>query len=160
MKVADNRSTMKIYLKVLFAALVGSFVYTLLSSVAGLNGLYAYEQLEKQKKEIAYKTNEIENINKELSLEYISLLKDKDVIASYARALGYIGDGETIVKVNGLKPYQKTLWDIGTATKRAPCKHISEETCKILGLVFFVLTFIMLLLFSGGVSKDGAKKIP
>lgn len=141
---------MKIYLKILLAALVGSFVYTLLSSVAGLNGVYAYEQLEKQRKQIALKTNEIENINNELNLEYLSLLKDKDVIASYARGLGYINDGEKILKINGLKPYQKTLWDIGTASKREPCKHISESTCKITGLVFFVLTLIALLLFSGG----------
>lgn len=149
---------MKVYLKVLLAMLAGSVVYTLLSTVAGLNGVVAYEQLEKQKKEIALKTNEIEKINRALDIEYKSLLNDKDVAASYARSLGYINDGETIIKITGLKPFQKTLFDIGTATKRFPCPHITEVMCKAVGLLFFALTLIALLLFGNRGERYDNKK--
>lgn len=133
-----------LHFKVLFSLLIGTVAYTAISGVAGLNGVYAYRKLVEEKKAVAQRTSEIQSVNEGLALEYISLLKDKDVIGGFARALGYVNDGEVIVKINGLPPYQRALYDIGTARKRTSIPTISESSCKIVGVIFGVLTFIVL----------------
>lgn len=105
-------------IKVLFAIFVGTVAYTVLSFIAGNNGILGYNKLVEQKKDIARQTEIIQNINNELSLEYSALLRDKDVIAAYARKLDYVGDGEKLVKVNGLKPAQTELYDTGTILRK------------------------------------------
>lgn len=148
---------MKLCLKFLISLVVGSFVYTAVSMTFGSCGSYALSQLESQRSRIAVCTNEIENINNELNLEKAGLLFDDDVIAAYARRLGYISDGDVIVKINGLPPYQQKLWDTGNVTIHTPPKFVSEEVCKVLGLVFFALTFIAVSLF-GALKNNGEKK--
>lgn len=149
---------MKLCLKFLISLVVGCFVYTAVSMTFGSCGSYALSQLESQRSRIAVRTNEIENINNELNLEKAGLLFDDDVIASYARRLGYIMDGDVIVKINGLPPYQQKLWDIGNITTHTCPKYVSEEVCKVLGLVFFALTFIAVSLF--GALKSDEEKNP
>ena len=114
----------------LLATFVGIFVYTLVSFIAGRNGVICYTQLNEQKKEISLQVANIQNINNELKLEFSALEKDRDVIAAYARKLNYVSNDEKIVKINGLKPYQSAIYDFG----------------KIFGLIFFSLTLLILLL--------------
>ena len=132
--------------KVLISIFIGTFAYVLVSFIAGNNGILGYNKLLEQKKEIARQTEIIQNINNDLNLEYNALLRDKDVIAAYARKLDYVGNGEKHVKVNGLKPYQTTLYDTGNVMRKKSYPFISERLCKISGFTFFVLTFTMLVL--------------
>lgn len=132
--------------KVLISIFIGTFAYVLVSFIAGNNGILGYNKLLEQKKEIARQTEIIQNINNDLNLEYNALLRDKDVIAAYARKLDYVGNGEKLVKVNGLKPYQTTLYDTGNVMRKKSYPFISERLCKISGFTFFVLTFTMLIL--------------
>lgn len=134
-----------IRMKFLTALFIGAFAYTFVSFVAGQNGIVSYNQLAEQKKEIAYRTNEIQNINNELKLEYTALLKDRDVIAAYARKLDYVSDGEKLVKITGLKPYQTTLFDIGSVVRRKECSCLPEDVCKIFGVSFFLVSFVLML---------------
>ena len=84
----------------LLATFVGIFVYTLVSFIAGRNGVICYTQLNEQKKEISLQVANIQNINNELKLEFSALEKDRDVIAAYARKLNYVSNDEKIVKIN------------------------------------------------------------
>lgn len=129
--------------KVLISAFLGTLMYTSLSLVAGSNGFFAYNQLEQQKIEIAQHTDKIQNINSELNLEYTGLLKDKDVISSYARKLDYVAKDEKLVKINGLSHKEKALYDTGNVIKRKPVSYFSETTCKACALVVFCLSFII-----------------
>lgn len=130
----------------LLATFVGIFVYTLVSFVAGRNGIICYTHLKEQKKEISLQLANIQNINSELKLEFSALEKDRDIIAAYARKLNYVSNGEKIVKIKGLKPYQSAVYDFGTVLKRKPIYFLDESYCKIFGLVFFSLTFLILVL--------------
>lgn len=132
--------------KVLFAIFAGTFVYAIVSFIAGDNGILGYNQLVEQKRDIARQTELIQNINNELTLEYSALLRDKDVIAAYARKLDYVSNGEKLVKVNGLKPSQTALYDTGTVLRKKSYPCLSEKICKIAGFTFFSLTFLLLLL--------------
>lgn len=147
-------------IKVLFAIFIGTLAYVVLSFIAGDNGMLSYNQLVEQKKAIARQTELIQNINNELNLEYSALLRDKDVIAAYARKLDYVADGEKLVKVNGLKPAQTTLYDVGTILRKKSYKCISETSCKICGFAFFVLTLTLIFLvdLNNGNISFGHKK--
>lgn len=133
-----------IHLKLLVSALAGIAVYITVSVFAGQNGINSYKQLEEQKREIAKQTSYIQSINDELKMERYALANDKDVIAAYARKLDYVKEGETLVKITGLKPFEHTLYDTGSVLKRSEITYVPEDICKILGIVFF---FMVLLLF-------------
>ena len=68
----------------------------------------------------------IQKIHDELSLECTALEKDKDVIAAYARKLDYVSEGEKLVKITGLKPYEAPLYDTETIIRHAPIAFMSE----------------------------------
>lgn len=129
--------------KLLLAAFIGIFTYTLVSFFLGRNGLVCYKCLNEQKKEISLQVVNIQNINNELKLEYSALEKDRDVIAAYARRLNYVSNDEKIVKITGLKPYQSVVYDFGTVAKRKDISFLPESYCKIIGLSFFCLTLII-----------------
>lgn len=134
-----------IHLKLLASALAGTVVYVAVSVFAGQNGINSYKQLENQKREISKQAAKIQNINDELVLEKNALSNDKDVIAAYARKLDYVKDGETLVKITGLKPFERTLYDTGSVLKRTEITYIPDDICKILGVVFFFMTMLLFL---------------
>ena len=138
----DKNNMMRI--KTLSAFFAGTLVYVLLSFFAGRDGIIAYDQLQKQKRVISRQTALIQKIHDELSLERTALEKDKDVIAAYARKLDYVSEGEKLVKITGLRPYEAALYDTGTVIRRVPITFVSERTCKACGIAFFALTFVFL----------------
>lgn len=130
----------------LLPAFAGTFIYVLLSLTGGQNSFWAEHQLENQKQILSLHTADIQKINNELTLEYIALQKDPDVIAAYAKKLGYVGENEKLVKITGLQPSPVTLYNTGTVQKHQKIFFISERVCKAAGLVFFMLTAIIALL--------------
>lgn len=150
-------------IKWLVAIFVATFVYVLLSIVVGKNGIMAYNQLQEQKIQISRQTSLIQKINTELLLEKTALEKDKDVIAAFARKLDYVKDGERLVKITGLRPYQSLIYDTGTVLKRKSVSYLDEKFCKGSALAFFAL-FVLLFTFSGDKKKSEksatVKKIP
>lgn len=143
-KYADYKNMNGI--KVLSSVLLGTLVYVLVSFVAGANGVLSYNKLSEQKKSITRQTEVIQNINNELSLEYTALLRDKDVIAAYARRLDYVGKGEKLVKVNGLKAGETALYDTGSVLRHTDSVYLSEKFCKACGFTFFILSITLMVL--------------
>ncbi len=158
-KCADTVKGMN-HIKVLLSVFIGTLVYVLISFVAGDNGIVSYNKLNEQKKIVARQTELIQNINNELTLEYTALLRDKDVIAAYARRLDYVGNGEKIVKIKGLKAAETTLYDTGTVVRHKDYECLPEKFCKISALVFFVLAISLALLIdlNNGTLSMGRKK--
>lgn len=133
-------------LKCLAAALAGILVYTGVSIFAGQNGIKSFNQLDAQKMEISKQVASIEKINGELKLEKAALQYDPDVIAAYARKLGYVKEGEKLVKINGLKPFENTLYDTGTVLKDKEITYLPDSICKILGIIVFLMTMLLFII--------------
>ena len=148
--------------KYLSAIFLGTFVYVLLSVTFGQNSLHCYNKMEEQKRLISKQTSEIQNINSELSLELTALQSDRAVIAAYARKLDYVSDGEKLVKITGLKPYQTTLYDTGKVLRHEEPDYVPEKVCKITGIAIGLLCFVILFLFdvSNGSIVLGKNKKP
>lgn len=131
----------------LTAVLFGTLFYVILAFVGGRDGLWAQSQLQKQKQKLSAHTALIEKNYDELSLEKLALQKDSDVIAALARKLGYVSEGEKLVKITGLPSRETHIFDPGVVVRHTDVKYIPEWTCKGLGLVILVLTYIMFLLY-------------
>jgi cell division protein FtsB len=146
------------YLTVVF---VGTLVYVILSLSFGQNSLKCYSQMEEQKRIVSKQKAEIQSINSELNLELSALKNDKAVIAAYARKMDYVSDGEQLVKITGLKPYQNALYDTGTVVRHVEPEYVSEKLCKMCGLCAAMFVLLIMLIFDfkkGNVSFTRDKK--
>ena len=132
------------YLTVVF---VGTLVYVILSLSFGQNSLKCYSQMEEQKRIVSKQKAEIQSINSELNLELSALKNDKAVIAAYARKMDYVSDGEQLVKITGLKPYQNALYDTGTVVRHIEPEYVSEKLCKMCGLCAAMFVLLIMLIF-------------
>ena len=127
----------------------------MISFFGGQNGLWAMRQLEEQRQNISINKAEIERINQELTLEYTALRNDMEVVAAYARRLGFVAEGEKLVKITGLPTYYTTMYDAGTVMRQSEIKFIPEWVSKVTGCVVAGLMMVLLLLkdLSRGVSN-------
>ncbi|MBQ7158710.1 MAG: septum formation initiator family protein [Treponema sp.] len=130
----------------LCAALAGTFVYVLISLSGGRDGFWAKQQLQEQKRLLSARTQEIQNITDSLELEFKALDKDPDVIAAFARKLGYIKSGEKIVKINGLDSDTVFHFKTGIPLKATEPYTLPEWFCKGFALVVFVIVYVLLIL--------------
>lgn len=148
------------YLTVLF---VGTLVYVLLSLTLGQNSFKCYSKMEEQKRIVSKQKAEIQSINTELSLELAALKNDKAVIAAYARKMDYVTDGEQLVKITGLKPYQNALYDTGSVVRHEDPEYVSEKLCKLCAFVTALAVLLIMLIIDfkkGEISFSKNKKVP
>ncbi len=132
--------------RIFVAALAGTFMYVLISFSCGRDGIWADEQLREQKRILSARTDEIQKINDSLFLEYTALEKDPDVIAGFARKMGYVRDGEKIVKINGLVSTDEYHFETGNPMKFIEPLFLPEWFCKGCGILMFLAAYLYLLL--------------
>lgn len=116
------------------------------SFFVGKDGLWATEQLLSQKRYLSTHTANIEKTYEDLSIEKLALQSDLDVIAAYARKLGYIGQGEKLIKVSGLPTRDTQIYDPGTLKKHTEVKFIPDYICKLSGFFVFLLLLLIQIL--------------
>lgn len=132
--------------RLLASFFVGTFFYTAMAFVGGSDGVWAMKQLQEQKQSLSAHTASIEKTNDELTLEKVALQKDLDVIASYAKKLGYVSAGEKLVKISGLASRETHIFDPGTMMRHHEVKFIPEWLCKSSALTITLLIYFVLLL--------------
>lgn len=130
-------------IKILLAVFTGTLFYVLLSFLGGTDGVIATKNLKTQKRLISARTAKIQEINNNLIMESIALEKDNEVIASYARKLGYVKENEKLVKINGLTDSSIKLNDPGTILRHKEGFYLPEWMCKTCGFLVFFLVFMI-----------------
>ena len=131
--------------RLLVAALAGTAIYVLVSFTCGRDGIWADGQLREQKRILSARADEIQKINDSLTLEYKALDKDSDVIAGFARKMGYVRDGEKLVKITGLIAIDEYHFETGTPIKSIEPYSLPEWFCKVSGLLMFFVTYLYLM---------------
>lgn len=144
---------------ILFSISIGTFVYVLVSLFCGQNGLWAESQLAVQKMNLCSNIASIQKINDELSLEYMALTQDSEVISAHARRLGFVKEGEHLVKISGIPPKTQKAYSVGKFYKVEDIQFVPEHICKILGFCVSFLTFFIAFLISLSEKKFDNKKI-
>ncbi|MBQ0052701.1 MAG: septum formation initiator family protein [Treponema sp.] len=126
----------------LAACLAGTAIYVLVSFTCGRDGIWADGQLMEQKRILSTRADEIQKINDGLYLEFTALEKDPDVIAGFARKMGYVRDGEKIVKINGLVSTDEYHFETGTPVKYIEPYYLPEWFCKLSGVLMFFVAYL------------------
>ena len=145
-------------LRVLVASLAGTAIYVLVSFTCGTDGIWANGQLREQKRILSARADEIQKINDSLMLEYSALEKDPDVIAGFARKMGYVRDGEKVVKINGLIKPDEYHFETGTPIKSIEPYSLPEWFCKVAGLLMFFVTYLYLVVHDFRFKEHAVKK--
>ena len=143
---------------ILFSISIGTLVYVLVSLFCGQNGLWAESQLVAQKMDLCNNIAQIQKINDELSLEYTALTQDSEVISAHARDLGFVKEGEKLVKLSGIPPKTQKAYSVGKFYKRDSIQFIPEYICKIIGIsVSFLCFLICFLVYISENNKEKSK---
>ena len=129
------------FLAALFA---GTAIYVLASLVCGRDGILANRQLREQKRILSSRAEEIQKITNGLELEQIALRSDDDVIAAFARKLGFVHAGEKIVKISGKDSVNRFVFETGTPIESEVPKSIPEWACKVAGILMAAVVFLFL----------------
>lgn len=140
------------HMKLLSSAVIGTFIYVIVSFFLGPEGYWATSQMNEQKRIIQENLQSIQQLNDSLTIEYTSLAVDSDVIASKAKSLGYISDGEKLMKFTGLDVKTEYVPLIGEAIVLKPIQFVPEWICKLCGFVSFAFFSLLFLLKRSSVS--------
>lgn len=143
--------------RLLSAALVGTLFYVAVSMICGRDGMWAQNQLQEQKINLGLHCEEIKKTNSELELEKIALQNDMDVVAAYARKLGYVKDGEKLVKISGLAARETRIFDPGSVMRHTDVDYMPEMFCKSIGIFVFLLVYLVLVLWG---ANNGDIRVP
>lgn len=127
--------------RILSAILAGTVIYVLVSLGFGRDGLWADGQLREQKVLLNTRTDEIQKINNSLELECTALKKDPDVIAAFARKLGYIRGDEKVVKITGFPRDKQFAFETGIPLKCDDPVTLPEWFCKVVGFIIFFIVY-------------------
>ncbi|MGL4981799.1 MAG: septum formation initiator family protein [Treponemataceae bacterium] len=134
--------------KFIISSFVGTLVYVFVSVFFGPTGTNASRQLEEQGRIISTNVQKLQNLNDSLSLDFLGLRSDAEVVKSYAKRLGYISsDNERLIKISGLVENRRLSPESGFAINLDSIDYLSEQNCKIIGLIFFALAFLGMSLF-------------
>lgn len=131
-------------IKFLTSISIGILAYVLISIFAGTDGIWAYNQLNLQKNILSTNVDRITKINDTLILDQIALENDVGIITSKARELGFIYEGEKLIKINGISNNEKSFYDTGAAIVLEDISCVSEQSCKLIGFICFILSLLIM----------------
>lgn len=132
------------YLKIVLPLFIGTLIYTLLGLSAGPMGQWRYSRLETEKERLVRNYEKLQDINTSLESRLANLSSDPDTIAVYAHELGYIHEGEQLIKLAGFNGGIDRNLVPGTALVSVKPDFLPEWICKLIGILFGIIAFFAL----------------
>ncbi len=141
--------------KLLFSVSFAILVYITISIIGGQDGILAYNQLEEHKIVLAQNYSALSQTNSQLLIDTMALKEDKTVLASYAKRMGFVHDGEVLMKISGFADSPVFVYNAGSKVLRPEILFISDQSAKFVGFTIFLAMNIMFMLIHV-VKKVGA----
>ncbi|MGL4986421.1 MAG: septum formation initiator family protein [Treponemataceae bacterium] len=131
--------------KIIMSSFIGTLVYVFVSIFFGPTGINASRQLEEQGRVISTNVQKLQTANDSLSLDFLGLRSDAEVVKSHAKRLGYVNSAhERLIKIKGFDEKKILTHEMGFAINLDNIDYISEKNCKLAGLIFFLVTFLFM----------------
>ncbi len=132
------------HLKIVLPFFVGTFVYSLFGLLAGPKGILPMRELEMERTRVRANLEALSETHDGLETALNNLSSDADTISVYAHELGYVREGERLIKLAGFSGgIDRKLVPGTVVTARIP-SSLPEWICKLAGLVFGVLTYTLI----------------
>lgn len=141
--MTENHASMQ-YLKIVVPLFLGTLIYTLLGLTAGPMGQWRYSRLEMEKQRLSNNHEKLLEIHETLEAQLANLTSDPDTIVVYAHELGYIREGEQLIKLAGFNGGIDRNLVAGNAMVSATPGYLPEWICKLIGILFGLTGFLAL----------------
>lgn len=145
-------------LKFLLPVFAGIIVYTVLSVCIGPRGLWAMRQLAGERARLATNLDTLRTINEDLDARFQCLSADPDTISVYAHELGYVADGERLIRLAGFTGGIDRTFDCGTALSVNAPKYLPEWMCKFFGVFAGICSFCLFSCIVASLNHDYQKR--
>ena len=144
--------------RILISIAIGTFCYACISLIFGESGILAEKQLQSQKDMLVANINKIQTAQDMLVLKQRALTEDMDVIASYAKQIGYISEGERLLKISGIPNSLPKQIEIGKKYLKTEIVFVEEWIIKSCGIFLFFLSYIVHFLLTFNSKAEYRKK--
>jgi cell division protein FtsB len=121
---------------------LGTLIYTVTSVCFGPGGIQAMRQLERNRILLAQNLDELYAVQTSLDGEFRNLSADPDTISVYAHELGYVTQGEKLIKLAGFSGGIDRNLTCGEAIKTVPPVYLPEWMCKFMGILTGALAYV------------------
>lgn len=127
--------------QLIFSVFLGTLLYSILSFYVGPRGVWPMSQLIEQKRRISINLDSLYEINQEMNDHLQNLSSDPDTISVYAHELGYISEGEQLIKLAGFSGGINRNLFAGSVVVSDEPKYLPEWLCKLLGIMVGIIFF-------------------
>ncbi len=124
--------------QLLFSACCAVFVYVAISIFAGQNGVWAYSQLQNHKIVLAQHLTSLQEVNEQLTIDSNALKDDENVLKAYAKKMGFVSDGEKLLKISGFADTPAFVYSAGSKILRPSIVFIPDWLAKFVGILVFI----------------------
>ena len=147
---------MKRFLPLLYSAYLGMIIYSILNCFYSSSGFYEYQQLKVFEKQLSRNIEELEGLNEELATELERLRTSDELVTLKARELGYIRDGEIIVKTSWNKE-KKNFYSVGRLLKKNSLHKDRKPVFRTVSIMLMLTSFIFFSFLSNKSNHDHKK---
>lgn len=144
--------------KIVLPIFVGTLVYSALSFCIGPRGLWAMDQLALEKQKVAANLENLYLMNEDLDSRFQNLSADADTISVYAHELGYVANGERLIKLAGFTGGIDRNFESGAAIPVKAPEFLPEWICKFFGFFAGICSFFIFSSILGRNHHDHTKR--
>ncbi len=124
--------------QLLFSACCAVFVYVCISILGGQEGIWAYSQLQEHKIMLSQHVTSLQIVNEQLTIDSNALRSDKDVLKAYAKKMGFVSEGEKLLKISGFADTPAFAYNAGTKILRPSIVFVPDWLAKSIGFFVFI----------------------
>ncbi|HKL85059.1 MAG TPA: septum formation initiator family protein [Treponemataceae bacterium] len=119
---------------------IGTLVYCILLITVGPKGIWPMKQLEKEIGTLTKHVEILRTIENDLSIQVQNLTADPDTISIYAHEIGYVAEGEKLIKLSGFTGGINRNINPGITLKRDSTIYLPDWSCKLFGLLSAIIS--------------------
>lgn len=138
---------MKVYFKILIAVFGTVLCYTILTCVYGKKGLFSQKAISEQITAMKAHVAELQEKEVSLSNKVVNLSYDYDTIITYANELGYIKDGQMMIKLQDMQEHNTHDFSPGQYLTLPEITFMSDRVIKTIsisvGIVIILIELII-----------------
>ena len=121
-------------------------VYTFFSFFLGQNGLYARKHLEAERQRLTENLQALEQTQQDFLKTKENLMTDGDMLAVYARQLGYGTESEQFIRIKGLSVAINPPMPAGQALYTVSPEFVSDTMIKVISVCFSLAILVFFLI--------------
>ena len=133
---------MKLYLKVITPLFVFAVVYSFLVICFGPRGIFARQQLKRQREALVQHVQQLSDIGENLSIRIANLSSDPQTIAVYAHELGYVQKGERLIKLMNFSGAVERTEAAGVAYLIEAPRYVPDAICKTIAVSISIVVIM------------------